>query len=86
MLKKKKRKKEKNKICILSCPRCHKDWGKLKYEYATFIETKDILVNEEYAEDEYATANNELLCPACGYIYTNWDIFLLIASNKDEKI
>ena len=64
-------------ICDLTCPKCHKPWGKMAFTYASFVRSSDVKViagkRKKFKDGE------ALACTLCGYQYLNWDVMLAIA-------
>jgi uncharacterized protein YbaR (Trm112 family) len=64
------------KICELECPKCHKKWAKLRYDFEKEVRASDVTV---IAGAKKRLKNGDALsCSLCGHEYTNWDIILAI--------
>lgn len=62
--------------CELECPKCHKKWAVLKFEFEKAIRASDIKVTAGRRK-KFKDGDN-LACTLCGHEMTNWDIILSI--------
>lgn len=74
--------------CDLECPKCHKLWGKMKYDFDTMVRASDIRVVD--GKKKKFRDGDSLECTCCGYEYNNYDVMLAIAvggeSHGQKKI
>jgi uncharacterized protein (DUF983 family) len=62
--------------CTLECPRCKKVWGKLSYEFESYVKASDVKVIA--GKHKKFRAGDSLACTCCGHEYTNYDVYLAI--------
>ena len=62
--------------CDLTCPKCHKTWGKMAYEHEKAVCGKDIQVTA--GKQKKFKDGEDLACTLCGHKYTTWDIILAV--------
>jgi len=65
--------------CTLTCPKCHKAWGKLNYDYDSCVVADDITITA--GKKKKFKDGDELECVLCSHPYTNYDIMLNISES-----
>ena len=69
--------------CNLECPKCHKLWAKMKYEYDSRVSASDVKI---LVGKKRKFHNGEsLACVLCGHTYTNHDVMLAIAIKEAAR-
>lgn len=70
-------------MCDLTCPKCHKTWGKMKFEYEQPVRGKDVTVTA--GKKRKFKDGEDLACTLCGHQMTTWDIILSIHESGVAK-
>ena len=65
--------------CKLECPKCHKVWGKMKYQFDSRVSAADIIVTA--GKKKKFKNGDDLACTLCQHPYTNYDVMLAIAGH-----
>lgn len=66
------------KVCSLICPKCTLYWADLRFSYGGSVGAKDVSV---HVGPKFKNGD-EMSCPGCQHQYTNYDIWLAVASGK----
>lgn len=67
-----------NRTAQLICPRCTLYHADLRYSYDTAVRAQDVTVHT----GDKLKDGDEITCPGCQHVYSNYDIWLCIAAKK----
>lgn len=73
-------------VTAFSCPSCLCYWADVDITLGSTITSEDFHVLPEYRERARISVGKPILCPSCGWQYTDWSIKALVLAqlNKDK--
>lgn len=67
------------------CPMCQTHWADVKAILGGPVSSESFVIKEPYVDCAKIVGGKPLVCPSCGYSYTNWAITALILAGMNRK-